>query len=511
MKLENTLKPTLMLIGAITFNALFWDAQIGINLLLFSLFLVGCIFLIHRNTKKSISFYMTLAGVLITGLFVTYHNSTMSKFTHILSFVLMIGFLNQLVLKSILFAFYTSLLNYIKIPTIIKNEFSSSEIKPTKLKAMARTLKLAVIPLAILFVFIIIFQFANPVFSKLTNNALDNIGNFFEYFFEQISFARLLFFLFGSSIVAWVIFKGNFNYYANKELLMSDIIIRLRRPKTNIQNRNKVNPNTIPTPTNTLGLKNEYRSALILLVMVNLLLLIINIIDINWIWFNFEYNPNDDLSSFVHEGTYLLILSTLLSIGILLFYFRGNQNFYHNRPTLVKLSNIWIIQNVILVISVALRNYHYIHYYGLAYKRIGVIIFLIITVAGLFTLYQKIRNKKSINFFIRINSWTVYASFIFMSCVNWDGIIAKNNIEHPLRQNMDIEFLMSLSDKTLSIIGQNPSILSSPQHWQNDRNNFQKQFDQRKASFLNRMSEAKWYSWNYMDYKTYNYFIQKAD
>ena len=62
--------------------------------------------------------------------------------------------------------------------------------------------------------------------------------------------------------------------------------------------------------------------------MVNVLLLVVNIIDINWLWIDFNPKSIDNLSQLVHEGTYVLIFSILLSMAIIEYFFRGNINFY---------------------------------------------------------------------------------------------------------------------------------------------------------------------------------------
>ena len=115
--------------------------------------------------------------------------------------------------------------------------------------------------------------------------------------------------------------------------------------------------------------------ALIVFTLLNLLLLVVNVLDINWIWFDFEVPLEFSLKQFVHEGTYLLIFSILLSMMLVLYFFRSSLNFYPKKKALVVLGKIWIIQNMVLAFSVFIRNYHYIDYHGLAGKRIGVIAF----------------------------------------------------------------------------------------------------------------------------------------
>ena len=102
-------------------------------------------------------------------------------------------------------------------------------------------------------------------------------------------------------------------------------------------------------------------------------MLTVNIIDIDWVWLNFEYEGEINLTQFVHEGTYLLILSILISMGIILYFFRKNLNFYPGKQKLQIITYIWIAQNAVLAVSVAARNKHYTHHSGHANTRIAVV------------------------------------------------------------------------------------------------------------------------------------------
>ena len=195
-------------------------------------------------------------------------------------------------------------------------------------------------------------------------------------------------------------------------------------------------------------LKNEYKAGIFLLIVLNILILILNLIDINWVWFNFKWE-GQFLKQFVHEGTYLLILSILISIGLVLFFFRENLNFYSKNRTLKYLSYVWIIQNGILTISVAIRNFYYINYFSLAYKRIGVLLFLILTLYGLYTVFNKVKNKKSNFYLFQYNFSALFILLIVSSIVNWDKVIANYNFKHANKSFLELNYLADFSDKTL--------------------------------------------------------------
>ena len=196
-----------------------------------------------------------------------------------------------------------------------------------------------------------------------------------------------------------------------------------------------------------------------LIVSVNILLLIINIIDINFLWLSFDYSQAGNLSKLVHEGTGTLIFSIFLSIAILLYYFRKDLNFSQNNKSLKYAAYAWIVQNVILIVSVSLRNFYYINFYGLTHLRIGVGVFLLITLIGLVTLWIKIRDLRSFFYMFRVNTWALFIVWIGLTLVNWDVLIARYNLANTFRNGVDYEYLLTLSDKTLPIIYQNRSKL----------------------------------------------------
>ena len=63
------------------------------------------------------------------------------------------------------------------------------------------------------------------------------------------------------------------------------------------------------------GLERERRVGILILCHMNGLLLIVNFIDITWIRVGFEAPEGFNLKQFVREGTWLLVLSIVLSVS----------------------------------------------------------------------------------------------------------------------------------------------------------------------------------------------------
>jgi hypothetical protein len=227
------------------------------------------------------------------------------------------------------------------------------------------------------------------------------------------------------------------------------------------------------------------------------------------------------LYKLVHEGTELLILSIVLAMLVLLFFFKGNLNFYQRNKWLKYGAYAWVIQNVILVMSVLLRDYYYIRHHGLAYKRIGVLVFLLMVIIGLMTVLIKISLKKTNYFLFRVNAWAGLLILVLATTIHWDSMIASYNLAHQNKVQLDVKFLLSLSDKTLPILHQNMELLKiSEQRLQSAADNsssencdtcFVKNLVAREKNFMKEQQQYTWLSWNYADEYVNRYFKKKAN
>ncbi|UTW62321.1 DUF4173 domain-containing protein [bacterium SCSIO 12741] len=495
-----------LLLGSLLFNYVFWGESLGINLFLFSLFLT--LFAVPFRLVKTDRHVQVLAlGALLTGFSVLFIHSTMSVVIHILSMVLLITFANQAgreILKSIWYAIPTLVHNLLLIPKNMRDGINHSQPEGIPAKGLLRFLKLSVFPLIVVAVFFILFRVANPIFYDFSTDFLDYVGAYLEHLYEVLSFPRIFFFLSGFTLVFWALYSQHSEKFAELESRMKNIIERIRPNRPKPVSTSQATTSSHPKHS-FIALKNENRTARIMMVLVNLLLVAVNLIDIIWGWFGLEYKGDFDLTAYVHEGTYILIFSILLSMSLILYFYRRNQNFYPFQNQLKPLTYLWILQNAVLVISVAIRNLQYIHYYGLAYKRIGVFVFLTLVLFGLYTLVLKVKDRKSAYYLIRWNSWSIYAAFIAISLFNWDGIILRHNLKLAYPQNLDIEFLVSLSDKTLPLLDQNRQILDI-ENWQQPNNNFHYQLESRIQDFKERYESESWLSWNYQDMRAYHHF-----
>ncbi len=207
-------------------------------------------------------------------------------------------------------------------------------------------------------------------------------------------------------------------------------------------------------------------------------------------------------------------------MAILLFFFKGNLNFYKRNKWLKYGAYAWIVQNAMLVSSVLLRDYYYILKHGLAYKRIGVLFFLLMVLVGLITVFLKIWSRKTNYFLFRVNAWAGIVVLVLATTIHWDELIAGYNLKRKNTVDLDVPFLLSLSDKTLPLLDTNMVAL---QKRENDTRVvnvndgqpacdtcFIEQLKQREKQFVQKQKDLTWLSWNYADAYTKQYFEKKG-
>jgi len=486
-----------ILASAAMFTLLFHNQYIGLNLLLFE----AAIILLLYSQKRIIpdrNVLLTTAGTVLTAAMVVIHNSNLAVAANVISCILMIGTVlfpqARALSYSVSFALYHALFSQIEF---FRQIGKLGNGRPA-LSRTLRWLRIVVIPLIVMTVFISIYQAANPMFEQLVASFTDRMDWLVEMLTSHLDIEAVLTFVFGIICCDFLLLHTTEKSMEEHALKVSDQLFRRKE-------RNR-------KPTLHVGLRREWRSALLLLILLNVLLLIVNSIDIYWVWFNFEWN-GDHLKQFVHEGTYLLIFSIIISVVVILYIFNGNLNFLSSNATLKKLAYAWLTQNMILAISVGIRNFHYIHHYALAHKRIGVIFFLIATVIGLATVLIKVQKTLSAHYLFRTNLMTCYIILVVMTLINWDVQIAKFNFMHADRSFVHFDYLATLSNAALPYLNQDMQTLKrielGNKRFPSDieymtPEAFQRHVESRKRAFEKKMKRKNWQSWNWAEHWAMN-------
>lgn len=424
--------------SALLITLLFHDQDYGLNVLIYEIALVLVFALNKRIHFSQLLSTLSTVGVLGTALFTVITYSNFAYVMNVISLILFVGVHLYPEVKSILNAIGLAISNLFKSQKLYFLNFRNTTEGSKRLPNISfRRLRIYIIPIIVILVFIAIYRNSNPIFDDLITNISNFFNELYNSLFGNIEFTMIITFIMGLFISNGLLQKTLNQSIIQHDIVSTDALIRIR-------DRRKKSFNTI-------GLKNELRSAVFLFFMLNLLLLTLNSIDIYSVWFNFTWG-NSTLKSFVHEGTYYLLFSILLSIGLVLYFFRYNLNFFSKNKALKVLCYIWIAQNVILTLSVVIRNLWYVHYFSLAYKRIGLFIFLLLTIMGLISVFLKIKGKKSTFFLIRVNAIIIYSTLVLCSFMDWDMLIAKYNVAHSTNSYYHFSYNAKLSDKTLPVL-----------------------------------------------------------
>jgi len=501
--LRNAMFRTTALVLVLTglFDRLFWKQGLGLNLALFAAAaMLGALVVMRRTVSPSAR--MTLVGLVICAMMVVVHGSIVAKVALVLVLAVSAVLLLEPALRSLPFALIGSLMNFVLAPIGIAGVLSDGLKQVPATRSGWRWTRMAFVPVLVMLVYFLIYRAANPRFEAL---AAGFFGDFFDVLGDLIAelFTAHMFFLgFGLLVSGTLVHRFAARLFTGPEWPMNESLIRERMAR----------PRWL-APLGMGALDRERRTGVILLVLVNALLLVVNLVDISWVWIGFEVEEGFNLKQFVHEGTWLLILSILLSIGILLHLFRGNLSFHPKERPLRLLATAWIAQNFILGISVFLRNYHYIHFHGLAYKRIGVVVFLLLMLVGLVTLYLKIRRRHTLYFLLRVNAWAAFVVLVGLTTVNWDGLIVRYNLAHWNQGEIDVDNYLAMSDKVLPLLYADlPKVEAQMAHHRQNRvrwvehldpSTFRMDLDRKRERFLRRYNDQDWRSWTLADRRTF--------
>lgn len=506
----NRARLLVIFLGAAIFQAIFWQEKMALNTVFYSVFILASLFIIYKGQISSKVWTMVLAyGITLAA--VVIHNTLLSKLAFTASMLLLVVLATN-TYRSIHYA-AVSLGNRIiqAIPQTFLDTvhfFKSGKNKQHK----KVNYRLLFFPLILCIVFGCIYLLASDVLADMTANFFTTITDWLSTVFIRIDASRILFFLLAIFITGLLLIKHNNSKAEQKELLEKDFLERKKETKKrNSQSTwgNFMEFVTGKSPLGTMSLKFEYKAGIISLILLNILLAVLNTTDIVYVWFNHTYKAGFEWAGYVHYGANILIFSIFLATMVLLFFFRGNLNFLKSNRVIRVLASVWIVQNLVLAVSVFIRNYYYIEHMGLAYKRIGLLVFLLMVVVGLVTVYVKINYLKTFYYLLKINGWISFGILIIASTIDWDVTIAKYNLAHKDSIQSDIGFLLSLSDNTLPILDQNKQFIVEKKP-SSQREFSTGNLEWRKQQYLKEHINYTWLSWNYADSNVLEY-LRKAN
>jgi hypothetical protein len=492
----------ILLSSVFAYSFLFYRQGTGINFLIFSVLMIFLLLLKDRALLRNKPWLLSAAGVLASSFCVFYIGNGLSLTANIISLMLLSAFSigpGTSVITSLFFSAFSIGGSFVFMILDTIDRTGKKVVSASENSSFLRFMLYAV-PFAVVLLFFFLYKGSNPLFDEFTKNInLDFIS------------------------AGWIFFTicGSFLMYG---LIYHKTIPALADMDRSIPN--ELSPGMLNSGSwfaRNLSIENEVRSGVILLVLLNALLLTVNLLDLNYLWGDGTLPKGMNYSVFVHQGTGLLILSIIIAILIIMFYFRGSVNFYAKNKTIRLLACAWIIQNAFMIISTAFRNNLYVNEYSLTYKRIGVYVWLLLALIGLLTTFVKIMRSKTNWFLFRSNSWLFYGVLVISCFVNWDQLVTNFNINRSVSKNkaLDKFYLVSLSDANLpQLLALNDSVKNEPVSEADysyrstgdgmlyEERDFRAELSVKLARFMDRMHNKDWRSFNVSDAETYKQILE---
>lgn len=410
-----------LLIGAFLFSTLFHQQSIGLNLSVFSLLTIAILFIYNNASFKHKSTIAYSLVYLITAIAVFIYNNNLSLTSNIVAFFSLIGQVsekNSSIYVTWLNGIYSTIVGFFDRNFNVDN--TSEKVIVKSKTDYFHLAKIIGIPFIIILIFISLYKNGNPVFNKLI---------------EDIDF--------GFINIQWL-FIAAVGYY-----LLSNISKPVKvNPATSID-LNTDNTLNKKGDMEFIKLKKEQQLGFVLIGLLNILIIFFLVTDIAYLLSANDFRASV-FSSQVHSGINALIASIVIAIIIILYFFRGNLNFYKENKNLKTVAYTWISLNIILIINICIKDGQYIYHFGFTYKRIGVLIYLLLSIVGLLTTAIKVNTIKNFWYLLRVNSITAFSILIVSCAINWDSYITTYNLYHA--KSMDFNYLINLSNNNTFIL-----------------------------------------------------------
>jgi hypothetical protein len=397
--------------AAIGFSLLFYEQLPGINYLLFTLLLTACGYALQPPERRNRNWWLCAGLMNVAAISVFITGSVLSTLSTIATMVFFAA-TNSNPRTSLPLALFTAAFSVISAPVRwcmdVSDAREQSQVNKRKTLAVFGSVMAS---LLIVIVFFYLYRVSNPLFDSFASKI-------------DLSWLSLLWVFF--TILGFFILYGLLRPFVFEKLVQLD-----RQASSPIADKGIRNTNTtIP---------------FIVFVMLNLMLLFINGLDVQQIFVSKKLPEGITLSQFVHEAVAATIMSIVAALTMIAWFFRSDANFTAAGKKVRILIYVWMAQTVLVIVSTMVRNSWYIQEYQLTNLRIGVYVFLALSIVGMALTYAKLQRTESAWWLFSANVKVWFATFVIMGFLNWDILITDYNLSHSDGRKPDINYLIGLS------------------------------------------------------------------
>lgn len=404
------------------YSFLFWGQTPGLNFLIMNCILVVGFILRDKSVFRNREWLIAAASALITSSCVAWYGNSLSVFANIAAIMATAAFSlhrgNSIVVAGLLaFLNMATSIAYIIIEIAERaGRFGGDRGAPkTKLK---KAILLGVVAIVGI-IFFCLYRGSSVMFESVT----DKIN------LDFISIPWCVFVIGGSILLFGFYRQQKFEWLSSWD---RNLPMKLA-PKERTSAFDRM-----------MSLESEHFTGIALFGMLNVLLLVVNGLDIAFLTGGEQFLPNDvTYSEYVHQGTNALIFSIIFATALILGWFRNYQEKGKSYSKLRLLALLWILQNMFMIATTIYRNHSYVFVFGLTYQRIGVDVFLLLSLIGLALVFWKIIKQRSNASVAKYFGWACFGVFVCSTPINWDQAIFNYNSQ--LNRRLDMDYLNSLS------------------------------------------------------------------
>lgn len=423
-------------ISSISFALLFHQADIGINLAIFDLIILLFWVITMPHRFKETGVLLSTVALLATSVCTAWYGS---PDTIIWSIVCLTWISQQMVYPDNSFLFFETkaFINIFLSPINAIADLTLKSEGGEKTKQVRSIFFVIILPLLIAFLFAFLYSLFNPYFHQ---------G--FDDFMQLFDFSILPLLVFG--IIACVYL---FKTHLPAKLNFVDQVLSNNFPTESSEDGNP-----------SLSLKKQ--AGLSLFGILNVVLIVFLISDIVFVT-RINQGLEESYSAFVHRGVGILIFSIIIATSFILFFFRGRDiGMLANNDWLKRFALLWVILNIILLLTTGTKNLFYVIEYGLTLKRIGVFVYLILSMAGLFYAFLKVYLKQTNAYLFRKLYWSFFIILTVNLCIDWSSITTRFNIHENIKdqRHLDWSYLLQLDRRILPIILEKRNLLNIEEH-----------------------------------------------
>lgn len=468
----------LIALGAIGFAVLFYKHAPGINYLIFSgIFSLLSILFNYKTLDRKVYFALALPVFCAFNIFNVH--SSLAIWAWSFSLLYAVGKIASVESSYILVMYHSIATPFTSFEKIYRRYFNSHTENPKKRKWTYAVATL--ISFMVLLIFFFLYKGANPLFDAYTQK-ID---------FSWLDFPFILYCLLGF----WVLFSMLFPYV--------DTLIQkwdADKLKHVISSKN--------TSEKTELIKLITFVSIVVFIGLNAMLLALNTLDIRSIFILEKLPKNIFLSDFLHLAVTSIVVSILLAIIII----GSIQQFSIGNKVIKLLIYSWIGQSLIMVVNTFIRNYWY-SFNQITYLRIGVFVFLTMSVLGLIYTAYTLHKNRNYWFLMHLNFQSWFFVLVFMSFFSWDRIITKHNLSYAKKSEIDLNYLLDLSDNNLDLLydfsQKNPKLFQEESDYGFFRTaSYEEYLSKRQFHFIKRLKYQKWQAYNLGDERVKHHLKQ---